>query len=360
MKAIFANSLDVMLDSEFREQEHPRAGEGSKGGQFVAKAGGGASGGAAGPEGKGGEAAQAESGGGESSGKGSKSSHLKEYADREQWPEHIKSLVIPPAWINVKVADDPNADLLAIGKDKAGRDQYVYSERFQKSQAALKFARIDSLRKDKPMIEQQLVELSKKPDTRDFADCATLIMKMGIRPGSDADTKAQKKAYGATTLEGKHVVEEGDQIFLRFVGKKGVSLNLAVEDKSLARTLRTRAKKAGPDGKLFGPVRDSSLLDFVHGELDHGGYKTKDFRTLLANDLAERAMKGVPKPKDEKTYKKSVLAVAKQVSSRLGNTPTVALQSYIHPAIFAPWQGYTPGPAKPAKKAAKEASHAAA
>jgi len=46
----------------------------------------------------------------------------------------------------------------------------------------------------------------------------------------------------------------------------------------------------------------------------------------------------MPAPKDEKTYKKQVLEVAKVISAKLGNTPTVALQSYIAPQVFAQWR----------------------
>lgn len=53
------------------------------------------------------------------------------------------------------------------------------------------------------------------------SDCMDLVMKMGIRPGSESDTKAAKKAYGETTLLGQHVKIEGSEsvflrVFLRF------------------------------------------------------------------------------------------------------------------------------------------------
>jgi DNA topoisomerase IB len=32
------------------------------------------------------------------------------------------------------------------------------------------------------------------------------------------------------------------------------------------------------------------------------------------------------------------MAVAKTVSARLGNTPTIALQSYIDPTVFGAWK----------------------
>jgi DNA topoisomerase-1 len=299
-------------DADFVESEHPRADDG----RFGDKAGA--------------HSAKTES----------KSGHLEAHESRESWPEHIKALRLPPAWKDVRVSSDPHADLLAIGKDAKGRSQYVYSERFQKSQAALKFSRIQSLQKDKPLIEEQIGTLRKSREAKisNHADCANLILKMGIRPGSDTDTKSKLKAYGATTLEGKHVIEEDGKTYLRFIGKDGVSLNLEVLDKELALNMRKRAFEAEDNGRIFEDVSDSSLRDFIHSKLDHGGYKTKDFRTLLANDLAANEISSLPTPKSEKEYKKAVMEVAKRVSVRLGNTPTIALQSYINPVVFGGWR----------------------
>jgi DNA topoisomerase-1 len=240
----------------------------------------------------------------------------------------------------VKISDDPGADLLAIGKDSKGRPQYVYSEKFAKTQAALKFSRIKSLEKDMPMIQSELADLRKSSDRKaaDHADCATLIMRMGIRPGSDSDTQAKVKAYGATTLEGQHVVHEDGEIYLRFIGKKGVNINLRVEDQGLARSLYERSQRAGANGRLFGEVSDGTLRDFVREQLDHGGYHPKDFRTYLGTTEAQKIVETMPAPKGEKEYKKAVMGVAKQVSAKLGNTPVICLQSYIAPEIFTSWR----------------------
>jgi phage-related protein (TIGR01555 family) len=292
-------------DDEFREGEHPRDEEG----KFADKG-------------------------------GSKAAGLKEYKDREEWPEHVKALKIPPAWKEVKVSDNPNADLLAVGRDAKGRPQYVYSAKFKNSQSDVKFQRVSQLSKDLPVIDKQLSSLQKSPDpkTRDHADCMMLIRKMGIRPGSDSDTKAKVKAYGATTLQGHHVWQMGNTTRLRFVGKKGVTISLPVEDGKLASMLRDRRAKSGDSGKLFPNVSDSSLLDFSHEKLDHGHYKTKDFRTHLANDIAGDMVGKLKPPANEKEYKKRVKEVATAVAEKLGNTPTVALQSYIAPQVFAGWR----------------------
>jgi len=295
----------------FRESEHPREKGGKESGQFAPKGGGG----------------------------GTSGTLQSAPRDRAQWPEHIQSLKLPPAWTDVRINPDADADLLAVGKDSKGRPQYVYSQRFQNSQAEAKFARIKELDKKFEKVRRQNTERlsSEDPRTRSNAHCARLVMVMGVRPGSDAATKAKTKAYGATTLEGRHVVVEGDETYLRFTGKKGVAINLQISDPELAEDLRNRSEQAGGDGRLFPGVTDKSLLDYTHS-LNGGGFKTKDFRTLIGTRSAMEEVSKAAPPKTEKEYKKRVLEVAKSVSTRLGNTPTVALQSYINPVVFAPWR----------------------
>jgi len=266
------------------------------------------------------------------------------HPDRNEWPEHIKALKLPPAWTGVRINHDPHADLLAIGKDAKNRDQYVYSPRFAASQAALKFDRINELNDkfDEVKDQNKRSQQSKDPVVNDHGDCMAAVMHMGIRPGSDDDTGAEKKAYGASTLEGRHVVVKDGQVRLQFVGKKGISLDLPVEDPELAEMFKNRAKKAGETGKLFGNVTDKSLLNYAHS-LDGGGYKTKDFRTLKGTRTAYALVENFQVPKNEREYKKAVHAVAVHVSKHLGNTPAVALSAYISPVVFGKWRAAISG-----------------
>ena len=260
-------------------------------------------------------------------------------ADGSPLPEHIQKLRIPPAWTDVKFNPDPSGHLLASGKDSKGRPQFVYSEEFSKTQAEAKFNRIEELfqKFDEIQAQNNKNRRSRSPRIKDSADCLNLIMNTGVRPGSDEDTGAAVKAYGATTLEGKHVVKTKEGVELQFVGKKGVSLTIKVDDKDTANMLLRRAKESGPDGKLFPATNAKVLLAYTH-TMDGGGFKTKDFRTHLGTKTAMEEIAKLPKPQNEKEYKKSVLAVAKVVSQKLGNTPTIALQAYINPSIFSQWQ----------------------
>jgi DNA topoisomerase-1 len=212
--------------------------------------------------------------------------------------------------------------------------QYVYSKKFVSKQAAEKFERINALDDKMREINKQVAAALKKKSEE--AACLRLIMATGIRPGSDKDTQAAKKAFGATTLQGQHVVVKGGKVSLRFVGKKGVDLDIPVTDPKLAQELIKRKAAAGKNGKLFA-TNSGKLSQFTHS-LDGGGFKTKDMRTYLGTTLAQNLVEKKPIPRTEKEYRAAVRDVARVVSQQLGNTPTVALQSYIAPVSFAGWR----------------------
>jgi DNA topoisomerase I len=322
----------AMDNAEFKEADHPREDDGKFG------AGGGAK-------------AATKSDKSASAKPAAKSGHeqtvvvdgQRRTASGGPLPAHVQALKIPPAWTAVTYAADPKADLLATGKDEKGRAQSIYSEAHEARQAAAKFARIRELQAKFGEVASQNEEARKAKDAkkRDSADALALIMATGIRPGSDEDTGAAVKAYGATTLEGKHVMPNEDgTVSLKFIGKKGVSLDIHVSDPAIAQMLKERAGKAGADGKLFGATNQGALLEHTH-TLDGGGFKSKDFRTLKGTQTAMAEVAKAPQPNPPKTeaeYRKAVMAVAKKVSAVLGNTPTVALQSYIDPSVFTAWR----------------------
>jgi DNA topoisomerase-1 len=259
--------------------------------------------------------------------------------DRSDFPEHIKKLVVPPAWTNVHYSADPAADLLVIGRDAKGRRQPIYNAKYLQENALAKFGRVRQLEDlySKVTATNEANRQSALPIIRDVADCTKLVMATGIRPGSDKDTGAKVKAYGATTLLGQHVHADASGVSLKFRGKKGVMLTIPVTDPSTADMLRRRAKQAGPDGKLFPSTNDKKLQGYIK-QLSGGVIHPKDFRTYLGTSTALGAIRMMPAPQTELAYKKSVHEVAKRVAQKLGNTIAVALVSYINPVVFAEWR----------------------
>ena len=56
--------------------------------------------------------------------------------------DHIKGLVIPPAWTDVWISPYPNGHLQATGYDVKGRKQYRYHSRWSKVRNDNKFGQI--------------------------------------------------------------------------------------------------------------------------------------------------------------------------------------------------------------------------
>ena len=258
-------------------------------------------------------------------------------------PKHIAALGrIPPAWTNVRYNPDPKGSLLVVGCDAKGKQQPLYSEKHKASKAADKFTRIKLLepKYDSVMAKNKKLLSDKNPKTRDAASILALIAHTGMRPSSEKDTGADYKSYGATTLEGQHVIQDEDgNTILRFVsGKhKGKPIDMKVTDPDLAKDLQQRAKQVGPGNQLFPTANERFLLSHVK-RIAGAQFKTKDFRTLLGTRTAAAEVKDMPVPKTPAEYKKFVKAVATKVSDLLGNTPTIALQDYIAPHVFADWK----------------------
>lgn len=247
-------------------------------------------------------------------------------------PDHIAKLSPPPGWKKIWFNPDPSADLLLQGIDSKGRVQSRYSDTHSTRAAAAKFNRVSGVVSRFDSIKSRF----KKESSNEAAACAALVAATGMRPGSEKDTGAEIKGYGATTLLASHVKEDADGVFLEFIpGKKhGETITMRVDDKEVGKMLLERKASRKPDEKLFG-VSSSALSQYVH---DVAGCKTKDLRTAVGTMTAIREIRKIDAPSSFKEYKSKVKAVATAVSEKLGNTPTIALAAYIDPVVFAAWR----------------------
>lgn len=254
--------------------------------------------------------------------------HLKPWKQGEPLPEALQKakIAIPPKWKDVRVSETADAAVLVMGRDSANRLVYIRNEEYTKQKAAEKFKRVSKWRKKLPELDSYISNLRKTD--KDCGDCLFLIREMGIRPGSTKDTKSKKQAYGATTLQGRHVVERDGKVLLEFVGKKGVFQSHVVDNPQIAEMLLRRKNRTAENGDLF-DVSGAKLRSKMPK-----GLLVKDLRTILATTTAENMLKELPKATDSKSMEKLRKQVATVVSSKLGNTPTMALGSYIDPEVF--------------------------
>ena len=257
--------------------------------------------------------------------------------------QRLKSLAIPPAWKDVWICPWPNGHIQAVGTDDAGRRQYQYHPDWRVKRDKLKFDRVLQAAEKLPAARRAIkrdLGLEGMPLERADAVAVRLLDLGYFRIGSDiyADSNG---SFGLTTLERRHVRRKGDVLHFRFVGKSGVEHSIEIEDPDVLDALDSLRRRRGGTERLL-----AYQLEQVWKELDGAAVNTylgtlltdltaKDFRTWHATVLAAASLAASDEPGDTKrSRQRAVKAAVLEVSEYLGNTPTIAKNSYIDPRVI--------------------------
>jgi len=249
--------------------------------------------------------------------------------------DRLKLIGAKPGYVRVSLNPDFEAPLQARSIDAAGRVQPLYSKTHSVASAAENFARLKEFNGQLPKLTANIAAGLKAGD--ESAAALRVIEQTAIRVGSDRETFAKTKAYGASTLLGQHVTLDGDNISLNFVGKSGKVNERNFKDPELASFIR--AKSLGPNDRVFN-TRDSKIRDTMKKMAGSKDFSPKDYRTSWGTAKAIEAIKAAPKPKNEREWTKLHASVSKHVSEFLGNTPSVAAKYYIDPAVWPDKKGW--------------------
>ncbi|HNP66319.1 MAG TPA: DNA topoisomerase IB [Aequorivita sp.] len=262
----------------------------------------------------------------------------------------IKSLVIPPAWTDVEISEDQNADLLVTGRDDKDRKQYIYHPKYTERQNAKKFDRIiDFANQLEHMRRVTGQHLRKRKLNREkvLATMVRLLESAFFRPGSEAYSK-ENATYGLTTMRSKHLTINGNELIFSYNGKSGQEQEKHVVDKKLAKIVQEIDDMPGYE--IFKYLdEENNIIDVKSDDLNSyiqevmgEEFSSKDFRTWAGTMIAAIALDelGVVEEEDQKLLDKNIKEAVNRVSETLGNTPAVARSSYIDPRVI---EDYTEG-----------------
>jgi len=248
----------------------------------------------------------------------------------------LKALAVPPAWTRVHLHPE-GSPLVVTGYDEKGRQQRRYSAAHAARGHAAKFARLKAFNAVATKIVTSArsdMNNAKLPQSqRDAAAVLKLISATGFRIGSTRDTGADVQAYGASTLTADQVKVKGSTVTFTFTGKSGVAITKTLVDDDVAKYLQPRLRSGG---RLFN-VSPQAIRTYLKSHSSKE-FKVKDFRTWTGTNEALKAISTMPHPTNEKEFAAARLKVAKHVAEVLGNTPKVALDAYIDPAVFGQWR----------------------
>lgn len=251
-------------------------------------------------------------------------------------PEHLRKIRIPPAWKSLQVDPDPSASLVAVGFDSKGRKQYLYSQQHVLKSKSAKFAKIRQLIQDheeiRSMIEEDINDRTMSDPIREAALVAYLIFETGIRPGSTQDTKGDVPAYGATTLQLRHVQPTERGVRLKFPGKRGIKQSVSVTNPHIVEELRQRKEDTTSWSSLVFECTSHQLRQYIKSL---GDYTPKDLRTMRGTMIAMDIIGSrVRIPKTKKDRKKVVNDMLDKVAKQLGNTRAITKSAYVDPDVY--------------------------
>ena len=258
--------------------------------------------------------------------------------------QRIYELKIPPAWTDVAINPAANGRVQAVGKDAAGRWQYLYHQNHTRAQEFRKFQRLKKFGQAIPKMRRTVARHLRQPGLgreRVLACILRIVSTCFMRPGSEVYA-SEHGSYGIATLRRKHVKLKGELVEFDFPGKSGVRQQRQLRDRHVARVIRATLKLPGynvfkyqnGEGQVANVTR-RHINEYIK-ELMGENFSAKDFRTWAGTLVCACALarQGDEIPEQKVARKKKIVAAIKETAEVLGNTPAVCRGSYVCPEII--------------------------
>lgn len=261
----------------------------------------------------------------------------------ERDAQRIKGLVIPPAWHDVRISADPHSHIQAVGRDDAGRRQYIYHEEWEAVRSAEKGKRLRRLISALPRLRRRIArDLDQPGDLGVLATAARLVDRLCLRAGHE-EYAGEESGRGAATLLCKHVRVSGDnRIEFDFPGKGKRRIVASLIDAKAARNIEDIRKIRGrrlfklKSGKSYRNMTANDLNAYL-AEIAKCDISAKDFRTLRASSLAIADLTASPE-KSAAARRRALAKACRDISKVLCNTPAVVRKSYVHSPVMTAYE----------------------
>lgn len=248
--------------------------------------------------------------------------------------KRIEALAVPPAYNEVWICPQINGHLQATSRDIRSRKQYRYHPEWSAAQASTKYEQLAAFGEVLPKIRRRVArDLSADPGDEAFALAAAVMIidRTSLRVGHQEYSR-ENGSYGALTLRRKHLLMNGGVLELKFTAKGGAKVRKRITEKKLQKLLHKVHDVSG-----------ATLLSWVDDEGTPHGLSSHQLNTYLGEAAGDDNVTA-------KTFRTwagtlaafeaaeignaSIKALAEAAAKRLHNTPTVARNSYIHPAVI--------------------------
>ena len=251
--------------------------------------------------------------------------------------EYVQKLVIPPAYADVKIFYEKSPKILFQGYDDKGRLQQIYSKEHKKKAMKKKFCNLLEFGKVLPKLNIDINQYIKDKNftkNKIISIILKIIIKCGFRLGN---IKYQKlyNSFGISNILKSHINIKGAEMYIKFIGKKGVLNECVVKEKiiidNIKKLIFDKTNKeyvfTYDDNKVITALEINKFLKEYHVNTT-----SKHFRTWDTNILFIEYMRNDEDPikLSLAKRKKTVISAMKVISNQINNTPTICKQEYLH------------------------------
>ena len=254
----------------------------------------------------------------------------------------IKALVIPPAWQEVWICQNPNGHLQATGRDAKWRKQYRYHPRWRTVRDEDKYSHLIEFASKLPLIRRQVrkdMGLPGLPKRKVLATLVQLLEATFIRIGNEEYAR-HNNSFGLTTLRNRHAVVSGKGLRFEFKGKGGKHHLITLRDRRLAQIVKKCQELPGyelfqflDESQQRQSIDSGDVNEYLKG-IANQDFTAKDYRTWAGTVLASMALKEMREFKSQTEAKTNVVKAIDAVAAKLGNTRSICRKCYIHPAVI--------------------------
>jgi len=253
--------------------------------------------------------------------------------------EYIRKLVIPPAYADVKIFYEDSPKILFQGYDDKGRLQQIYSQGHKLKAMKKKFCHILDFAKVLPQINSDIDKYI-KDTTFTKNKIISMILKIVIVCGFRLGNLKYQKLYnsfGISNIFKSHITVKGQEMHIKFIGKKGVSNECVIKDRQIITEMnKLMAGKSAKDyvfthdqdgeNKVITAIEINKFLKEYHVNTTSKHFRTHDVNILFI----EHMRKTDPDKLSLTARKKAVNEAMKIISCQINNTAAICKKEYLH------------------------------
>ena len=259
----------------------------------------------------------------------------------------IKTLRIPPAYINVTISNSPKSKIQAIGTDTKNRKQYIYNKDYVQHQHEVKFEdlilfgkKIKRIRRD---INYNIKKCLSNQNLLETKECIIslvlfLIDKCNFRVGNEK-YKNLYNSFGVTTLNKHHFSFNKNNMSIKFIGKKGVLNESKVNNIKIRHLME---KLCINNSKYVFSYYDNNGIKYRITEKHintflkkyHKILSVKMFRTWASNHMLIRQLLEFELPETSQQANKNILSIIKKTANKMHHSKNVSKKSYMNNKIL--------------------------